>query len=122
MSSVEEICDNITLINNSQTILSGTINGVKQTYKDNLVQLDFAGASDALKNVLNHSFNIKTISDHHNHQVATIQLSKGQTINHLLQNVINQVEIHGIKEILPSMNDIFIKVVEQSNSNKANNN
>ncbi|MBI9062771.1 MAG: ATP-binding cassette domain-containing protein [Marinilabiliaceae bacterium] len=116
MGSVEELCDHITLINKSKAILHGPIEEVRQTYKDNLVQLDFTGNPDLLTQKLAQHYHLEKLEAINSHHSAHIAMGQDGSINHLLGSLLNDFEIHGLKEVLPSMNDIFIKVVEQSNN------
>ncbi|WP_430814597.1 ABC transporter ATP-binding protein [Carboxylicivirga sp. RSCT41] len=118
MGSVEELCDHITLINKSQTILTGQIDEIRQSYKDNLIKLDFTGDSSDIEANLNEDFNIQDIKKVNGHQTAFIKMQNNATINQLIGHIINDVQIVGLHEVLPTMNDIFIKVVEQSNLTK----
>ena len=116
MGSVEELCDHITLINKSKSILQGPIDEVRQAYKENLVQLDFTGNPDVMAQKLSQQYKLEKIEAINSHHSAHIAMSQDGSINHLLGSLLNDIEIHGLKEVLPSMNDIFIKVVEHSNN------
>ncbi|MCU4163307.1 ABC transporter ATP-binding protein [Carboxylicivirga caseinilyticus] len=115
MGSVEEICDHITLINKSKTILTGQVDDIKQEYKDNLIKLDFTGDSDTLDKFLGGDYLIQNIIQNHRMNTAMVQMPKEGSINQMVSKIIDHVEIQGMQELLPSMNEIFIKVVEQSN-------
>ena len=115
MSSVEEICDHIALINQSKKILDGQIDEVKQQFKTNTFEVVYRGKTPTMKHDLGLQFNILE-------QVQTayvnrmkIQLNIGQSNNELLKLLMNQFEIVSFNELIPSMNEVFIHVVEQSN-------
>nr|WP_319400131.1 ATP-binding cassette domain-containing protein [uncultured Carboxylicivirga sp.] len=118
MGSVEEICDHITLINKSKTILTGQVDEIKQQYKDNLIQFDFSGDADVLDQHLATNYQIQNVVQNHRTSTAVIQMPEEGSVNKMIGKLVDHVQIHGIQEILPSMNDIFIKVVEQSNQSK----
>ncbi|MBR8536603.1 ATP-binding cassette domain-containing protein [Carboxylicivirga sediminis] len=118
MGSVEELCDHITLINQSKTILNGQIDQIRQSYKDNLIKLDFLGDANAISAKLQGNFAIENLEKVNGHQTAYVKMLNNSTINSLINQVINDIEIVGLQEVLPTMNDIFIKVVEQSNLSK----
>jgi ABC-2 type transport system ATP-binding protein len=99
MSSVEEICDHIALLNQSVKILDGQIDQVKEQFKTNTFEVVYKGETPDL---------------HHQYQMK-IQFNNGQSNNELLRLLMNQFEIVSFKEIIPSMNEVFIHVVEQSN-------
>nr|WP_321450363.1 ATP-binding cassette domain-containing protein [uncultured Carboxylicivirga sp.] len=118
MGSVEEICDHITLINKSKTILTGQVDEIKQQYKDNLIKFDFSGDADVLDQHLETNYQIQNVIQNHRTSTAVIQMPEEGSVNKMIGKLVDHVQIHGIQEILPSMNDIFIKVVEQSNQSK----
>lgn len=118
MGSVEELCDHITLINKSRTILTGQIDEIRQKYKDNLIKLQFNGDKTTLENHLNASYQIQSVTPNHLHTSALIKLPEEGTVNTIISQLVNHVEINALQEVLPTMNDIFIKVVEQSNRTK----
>jgi ABC-2 type transport system ATP-binding protein len=115
MESVEELCDHITLINNSRTILHGAVDTIKQDFKENIVELSFSGDEHLLRSKLTEPFRLREIKNINNHGKAYIELGKTGRINDLLNILIKHIEINGLTELLPSMNEIFIKVVSESN-------
>jgi len=118
MGSVEELCDHITLINKSETILTGQINEIRQSYKDNLVKFDFAGDDTVIKEKLTGNFKVERIEAVNSHHTAYVKMLNNVSINDMVASVINDAQILGLQEVLPTMNDIFIKAVEQSNQSK----
>lgn len=121
MGSVEELCDHITLINQSQTILNGEVHEIRQQYKDNLIKVDFSGAEELLKKHLDETYTIESISPNHHQNTALVKMPANGSLNNMIGQLLNHVEIHGLQEVLPTMNEIFIKVVEQSNQSKTEN-
>ncbi len=119
MGSVEELCDHITLINKSKTILTGEVDDIRQKYKDNLIKLDYMGETDILSRHLESDYTIQSIEPDHRLNTAMIQMPEGGSVNKMINQLVDHVEIHGLQEVLPTMNDIFIKVVEQSNLTKS---
>jgi ABC-2 type transport system ATP-binding protein len=115
MSSVEEICDHIALINQSKKILDGQIDQVKHQFKTNTIEVVYRGQSPDMNRSLGLHFNIleQIQTGHLNHM--KIQLKNGQSNNELLQLLMNQFEIVSFNELIPSMNEVFIHVVEKSN-------
>lgn len=113
MEQVEEICEYITLINNGQNILQGKVDAIKQDFKENKYRIEYDGdlPSD-LKAIddANEAFGI--ISDENN--VMTVQVTNDKASNQLLSHLIKDgVHIRSFNEILPSLNEIFIKQVNQ---------
>lgn len=110
MEQVEKVCDRIVLINQGKVILEGDVDQVQQEYKDNIFRIEFDGnmPSDL------QSPHFRIISD--DDISVTIQAMEGHNGNELLQNLINKgIEIKSYQEVLPSLNEIFIKKVGESN-------
>ena len=106
MEQVEEICNHIVLVNKGKKILDGTVQQVKQQYKDNIYQL---GASVLPEHLMTPIFEIVK----HEPDRLLLKLQDGTTSNDVLKYFINQgIVIHSFHEVLPSLNDIFIKLVE----------
>ena len=116
MSSVEEICDHIALINQSQKILDGQIDEVKQQFKTNTFEVVYRGETTDMQHNLGLNFNVlEQKGQTGNLNRMKIQLNNGQSNNELLQMLMSQFEIISFNELIPSMNEVFIHVVEQSN-------
>ncbi len=115
MSSVEELCDNISLINRSKVILEGGIHDIKKNYKTNTYQVEIVCDPEFLKNNLRPEFVIKNINKNHEFYEIQIEVSLESDNNALISNLISLGEIVSFNEIIPSMNDVFIKVVESTN-------
>ncbi len=117
MASVEELCDHITLIDKSKTILEGKVTDIKQHYKNNLFELTYLGDNNNLVQKLNGDYTIShTESLPGGENVIRIQLPETRTGNNLLTQAMAHVEILSFREVLPSMNEVFIKAVSK-NSN-----
>lgn len=107
MEQVEEICDKIILVNKGEKILDGAVQQVKQDFKENLFRIDVEGANhiDASRA----PFEILKNQDGH----LLIKKTENTSSNEILKYFINEHKlIHGFQEVLPSLNDIFIKLVE----------
>ena len=106
MEQVEEICNHIILINKGQKILDGAIPDVKQDFKENLFRIT---ARPLPENLSNDFFDLLSKHD----QTLTLRIKKGHTPNEVLEYFINrQSSISVFTELLPSLNEIFIKLVE----------
>jgi len=110
MEQVEEICDHIILVNLGKKILDGTITDIKQQFKKHI----FHVAADRIHLIApSDSFDVLSQYDRH----MTIRIKDGCSNNQILQYLIGQqMQIEEFREILPSLNDIFIQLVEQSPS------
>lgn len=115
MASVEEICDHIALINQSKKILDGQIDQVKETFKTNTFEIEYRGATPDLQKQLGSGFKVIEHDESARLKQMKIQFLNGDSNNELLKVLMNQFEIVSFKEVIPSMNDVFIHVVEQNN-------
>ena len=110
MEQVEEICEEIVLINQGQVVLQGKVSDIKHQYKENLFAIGFKG--EFPKELQNGEFEI--ISEQQGKLV--IRAAEGHSPNELLKGLIDRhVEIRSYHEILPTIDEIFIKRVEESN-------
>ncbi len=106
MEQVEEICDHIILMNKGKKILDGTVNGVKQQFKENLFSIGLDKLPEATSSS---AFEAIGREDH----FLIVKINEGHTANEVLQHFIHQnSSITSFNEMLPSLNDIFIKLVE----------
>ncbi|HRG81369.1 MAG TPA: ATP-binding cassette domain-containing protein [Chitinophagaceae bacterium] len=109
MEQVEEICNHIVLVNKGKKILDGTVAQVKQEFKENLFRI---GSSDLIP-ALNGNAPFEIVNS--GKTDAVVRIHEGKTPNDVLQYLItHQVAIHSFQEILPTLNDIFIRLVESS--------
>jgi ABC-2 type transport system ATP-binding protein len=107
MEQVEEICDHIVLVNKGQKILDGTVKNIKQEFKENLFRISF----DAMPlNTNNDSFTIVKQNEDYS---LIVKINDGYTPNDVLRYFLqSNAVIHSFNEILPSLNEIFIQLVE----------
>ena len=104
MESVEEICDNIALINNGETILEGAIEKIKNDFRNNTFWV--ALKTDNLTLAENFEIISKEMEEYQ------IQIKDNSSSNDLLNALIGQGEIISFEEKIPTMEDIFIKAVK----------
>ena len=115
MGSVEELCDYIALINKSKKILDGPVKQIRKEHRSNTFEVEFTG------NMMGFTNSLWTFGKLGEHKMegdlckAQVILTPGSTSNQLLQAIIPVAEIHSFKEIIPSMNDIFISKVNAGN-------
>jgi ABC-2 type transport system ATP-binding protein len=106
MEQVEEICDHIVLVNKGKKILDGTVKDIKNQFKENIFQL---GAETNALNLATFIFEVIK----HQPDKLLLKLQHDSTPNDVLKHFINQnIAINSFNEVLPSLNDIFIKLVE----------
>jgi len=107
MEQVEEICDHIVLVNKGKKILDGTVKNIKQEFKENL----FSIGAEQLPAALNGTAPFEVVGTNDHSQI--VRIKEGNNPNDVLQFLLHQgITIHSFNEILPSLNDIFIKLVE----------
>ncbi len=112
MGSVEELCDNIALINKSEKILDGSVKDIRKQYKSNTYTITFKGNLIGFTNALWAGAELLDKKSDEDVHTVTVKMLRQNKPNDLLQAVINNSEILAFNEIVPSMNDIFISVVE----------
>lgn len=111
MSSVEELCENISLVNNAKIVLQGNVDEIRNssTHKRILVRS---------AEILKPEIDLYEINSHEskNGIVETVIQKQGeQTNNEILQSIIKKTEIYSFEELRPTMNDIFIETVKNVN-------
>ncbi|MGQ1908656.1 ABC transporter ATP-binding protein [Marinifilum sp. RC60d5] len=114
MGSVEEICDHIALINKSEKILDGPVEQIKKNYRTNTYEITYTGEFDKLNQVLKSDFEIVDQIKGIESNSLKIKLNNGSTSNELLAQLLPYLNIISFSEIIPSMNDIFIRVVNEN--------
>jgi ABC-2 type transport system ATP-binding protein len=108
MEQVEEICNHIVLINKGKKILDGSVKQVKNDFKENLFRIEF---EDQIlpEHTAIHLFQVISRKDHE----LVIKKNEDFSTNDILQYFINKgLHVHSFNEMLPSLNDIFIRLVE----------
>lgn len=110
MSSVEEICDHISLIHRSKNILSGEVSDIKQRYASNMYNLTFGGEREQLE--LSIPGVDLSFRDEKGVNSATLKISSSDQVREILAKINSSVDIYSFNKVMPSMNDIFINAVE----------
>ena len=106
MEQVEEICEHIILVNKGKKILDGTVPGVKQQFKENLFSIGLEGAIPVVSSP---AFEVVGSKDNG----LIVKIHEGSRPNDVLEYFIRQnTGITYFTELLPSLNDIFIRLVE----------
>jgi ABC-2 type transport system ATP-binding protein len=110
MASVEELCDHIALINNGKKVLSGKIDEIKDRFKAHIFEV--AWHNDSGKIILpDRTFRIIEEISGNRENILRVKLPDGATPNDLLAQVLPQAQVTAFREILPSVNEIFIRLV-----------
>ena len=111
MESVEELCDNIALINKSHVVITGGVDEIRRKYGNNNVELIYTGKALASANGV---FDVLSDQDDAGRHTAVLALETGSDTNKALREIISQgVIVNSFKELVPRMNDIFIKLVTE---------
>lgn len=113
MKSVEEICDRVALIHQSKKIMEGRISELQEDRKAGLYAVKFRGNMIAFVNALWTGFEIEDkeiLGD--DRFIVRVRMRGDSSFDTLLQVLIGQVRIEAAWEVLPSMQDIFIDLVQ----------
>lgn len=114
MGSVEEICDEITLINRSRAVLQGEINAIRQAHKKHLFRVTYSN-DNSQQDFMLHSNDIyhvvETVNAGNNKTAIVRKSDKSITNNELITALMQECQLATFEEILPSMNEIFIDTV-----------
>lgn len=111
MASVEELCSHVCLINNGQTILNDSLSAIKASYSKSIFEITFKGSQVAFANSLGFQFEIVSIKEDNDVTKALIKSHGKVSPNDLLSALIKYLTIKSFREVLPSMHDIFIDMV-----------
>ena len=103
MESVEELCDDIALINSGQCILKGSVNEIKNNFKEHIFEVQFEGT---IKNEIQH-FDTLVIESGY----GIFKAKNKENTHTLIKQVVEQVNVTSFNEKLPTINDVFIQSV-----------
>lgn len=112
MESVEELCDHIALIDKSKKILDGPVQQIKENHKQKIYAVDFSSSNLDFLNVLPESFNL---INKNNHQVD-IQIVDQTPASDLIRFLLDKSDIKAFEEKIPTINEIFIRTVQENES------
>lgn len=118
MESVEEICDHIALINRSKKILEGPLKNIRNDFRTNTFKLAYNGEANDVTSAIREKFELVTDRELSQHREVTVQLPEGTRSNALLETVLPIATIDHFEEVIPSVNDIFIRMVQNGNSHE----
>ena len=111
MESVEELCDNIALINKSKVVIAGGVDEIRHKYGNNNVEVIYT-SEEPLADA--QSFRVLSDGDDAGRHTAVLELAEGAGSNDALKDLLAQgVTVNSFKELVPRMNDIFIKLVTE---------
>ena len=113
MESVEELCDNIALINRSRLVVTGGVDEIRRRFGNNNIELVYTseGALSPAQGVFDILSDDDTAAPR---RMAVLSLCEGITANDALSAILSTgVAVNSFKELIPRMNDIFIKLVKE---------
>lgn len=112
MESVEELCDSIALINKSHVVITGGVDEIRRKYGNNNVELIYT--SEASLKAVPGVFDVLSDQDDMGRHTSVLSIENGSTTNDVLAEVMKQgLTVNSFKELVPRMNDIFIKLVTE---------
>lgn len=112
MESVEELCDEIALINRAHVVVSGGVDDIRHRYGNSNVELIYSGkiSIESVADV----FTVLSDEDQAGRHTCVLSLCDGVDTNAALQHILDQgVCVNSFRELVPRMNDIFIRLVTQ---------
>ena len=114
MSSVEEICDHITLINKSRNILSGSVEEVRRRFGDNIFEVVYGGDQASFERAMVPVADLLESGEvgGTDYLSSRIRLKASASVRDSIALANDAVELRSWSEVIPSMNDIFIRAVE----------
>lgn len=113
MESVEEVCDQISLINHSEVVLEGNVAEIKQRFKKHLYEICLAGGEQ-----FQPCEELFTIEEARPEGTTIIRLVQGVAIREVIARLNEQYALRGFSELLPTMHEIFIETVKNSSNNE----
>ena len=117
MESVEELCDHIALIHESNKILDGKLQDIKREFKTNTFEVGLVTNNEVdLTNLIKEKFDVskadfKSLNDD---LKLNIKLNDNDTSNDLLRFLTSKAEVNHFNELVPTASDIFIQTVKNS--------
>jgi ABC-2 type transport system ATP-binding protein len=115
MASVEEICTHITLIDRARNILTGGLDEIRRQHGKGIYSLDYRGDRETLVSALRGKAAVLESGEENSslHQLK-IHIPRTDMVRGAIRVINETVEINSFHEVIPNMNDIFIKAVSQS--------
>lgn len=112
MSSVEEVCDHITLIDKAKNILSGNVEEIRHKHGANIFEIDYKGKEEDIRAALAGLCEImETATSPVGFNKIKIHVAANEELRGVIAAANESVEMRSFREIIPSMNDIFIRAV-----------
>ncbi|MDX2413676.1 MAG: ATP-binding cassette domain-containing protein [Bacteroidales bacterium] len=116
MGSVEELCDHITLIDQSKTILEGSVDKIRNEWAANEYLVTFEGKVEVPDNSV---YSVMSNKIEKGNTIVHLKSSMEKSVNHIIADMVKTGNVVSFNPALPSMDEIFIRVVE-ANTNTLN--
>lgn len=119
LESVEELCTHICLINKSKSVLEGSVKDIRKSFSSRTYEVLFEASGQPYEFDMNDS-QVELLQEENHETMITyrIRLKSGFSSNELLSSFIKKGTIHGFREMIPSMNEIFIQSVNTASQNQ----
>ena len=112
MSSVEEVCDHITLIDKAKNILSGNVNEIRHKHGSNIFEISYRGEEEALVKAMTEVCEVmESKPAPKGYNTMKVHIASDAEVRRVIAAANDSVEIRSFSEVIPSMNDIFIRAV-----------
>ena len=112
MESVEELCDSIALLNKSHLVITGGVDEIRRRYGNNNIELVYTGSGKVSDS--EGVFSVLSDEDNAGRHTAGLSLVEGVSSNEALGALLQEgIQVNSFKELIPRMNDIFIKLVTE---------
>ena len=112
MSSVEEVCDHITLIDKAKNILSGNVNEIRHKHGSNIFEISYRGEEEALAKAMTEVCEVmESKPAPKGYNTMKVHIASDAEVRRVIAAANDSVEIRSFSEVIPSMNDIFIRAV-----------
>ena len=112
MSSVEEVCDHITLINKSKNILSGRVDDIRRRHGENIFAVNYRGEQNVFSPLADVCEVLECEFDKFSGLTsARIHIKQNECVRSVISTINETAELRSFTEVIPSMNNIFIRAV-----------
>ncbi|MGN1215287.1 MAG: ABC transporter ATP-binding protein [Candidatus Cryptobacteroides sp.] len=112
MESVEELCDNIALINKSHLVVTGGVDEIRHRYGNNNIEL--IHTSEVEVRDVEGVFRVLSDENNAGRHTLVLNVAEGVSVNEVLSTLLSLgISINSFRELVPRMNDIFIKLVTE---------
>jgi ABC-2 type transport system ATP-binding protein len=116
MASVEELCDEISLINRARVVLQGEVDAIRRRHSKNLYRIRTADGDPVGESGL---FEVEELIHHHGNTEAIVRMAQGMSRREAIVRLAERCDLLSFEELLPSMQEIFIETVNNASPAEA---